>query len=41
VLARDVAARAPDREVVAKGPSAKAGLTADGTPTPALACFAK
>jgi glycyl-tRNA synthetase beta chain len=41
VLLHDVAAKAPDREVVAKGPSAKAGLGADGTPTPALAGFAK
>ncbi|HSD54764.1 MAG TPA: glycine--tRNA ligase subunit beta [Burkholderiales bacterium] len=41
VLVRDVAAKAPDREVVAKGPSVKAGLSADGTPTQALAGFAK
>jgi glycyl-tRNA synthetase beta chain len=41
VLASGVAVRAPDREVVAKGPSVKAGLSADGTPTQALAGFAK
>jgi glycyl-tRNA synthetase beta chain len=41
VLVRDVAAKAPDREVIAKGPSVKAGLSADGTPTQALAGFAK
>jgi glycyl-tRNA synthetase beta chain len=41
VLAREVAAKAPDREVVAKGPSVKAGLGADGTPSPALLGFAK
>jgi glycyl-tRNA synthetase beta chain len=40
-LVRDVAAKAPDREVVAKGPSIKAGLAADGTPTQALVGFAK
>jgi glycyl-tRNA synthetase beta chain len=40
-LVRDVAAKAPDRDVVAKGPSVKAGLAADGTPTQALAGFAK
>ena len=31
MLVRDVAAQAPDREVLAKGPSLKAGLGADGT----------
>jgi glycyl-tRNA synthetase beta chain len=41
VLVRDVAVRAPDREVVAKGPSVKAGLDASGNPTPALLGFAK
>ena len=41
VLVRSVVARAPDREVLAKGPSVKAGLSADGTPTPALLGFAK
>jgi glycyl-tRNA synthetase beta chain len=41
VLVRDVAAQAPDREVVAKGPSVKAGLGADGTPSQALLGFAK
>jgi glycyl-tRNA synthetase beta chain len=41
VLAKDVAIQAPDREVVAKGPSVKAGLGADGTPSAALAGFAK
>jgi glycyl-tRNA synthetase beta chain len=41
VLVRDVAAKAPDREVLAKGPSIKAGLSADGTPTQALLGFAK
>jgi glycyl-tRNA synthetase beta chain len=41
VLVGDVAAKAPDREVLAKGPSVKAGLGADGTPTQALAGFAR
>ncbi len=41
LLVRDVAAKAPDREVLAKGPSVKAALSADGTPSPALAGFAK
>jgi glycyl-tRNA synthetase beta chain len=41
VLVRSVTARAPDREVLAKGPSVKAGLSADGAPTPALLGFAK
>jgi glycyl-tRNA synthetase beta chain len=41
VLVRDVAAQAADREVLAKGPSVKAGLGADGTPSQALAGFAK
>ena len=41
VLVRSVTAKAPDREVLAKGPSVKAGLSADGAPTPALLGFAK
>jgi glycyl-tRNA synthetase beta chain len=41
VLVREVAAKAPDREVIAKGPSIKAGLSADGAPTQALLGFAK
>jgi len=41
VLVRDVAAQAPDREVLAKGPSVKAALGADGTPSQALLGFAK
>jgi glycyl-tRNA synthetase beta chain len=41
VLAAGVSARAPDREVLVKGPSVKAGIGADGTPTQALAGFAK
>jgi len=41
VLVRDAAAKAPDREVVVKGPSVKAGLGADGAPSPALLGFAK
>jgi len=41
VLARDVAERAPDREVVVKGPSVKVGLGADGTPSAPLLGFAK
>jgi glycyl-tRNA synthetase beta chain len=41
VLARDVADRAPDREVLAKGPSVKTGLGADGAPSQALLGFAK
>jgi glycyl-tRNA synthetase beta chain len=41
VLVRGVTAKAPDREVLAKGPSVKAGLSADGAPTPALLGFAK
>jgi glycyl-tRNA synthetase beta chain len=36
-----VLARAPDREVIVKGPSVKSGLAADGTPAGALAGFAK
>ena len=40
-LVRDVAAQAADREVLAKGPSLKAGLGADGTPSQALLGFAK
>jgi len=41
VLVRNVADKAPDREEVAKGPSVKAGLGADGTPSQALLGFAK
>jgi glycyl-tRNA synthetase beta chain len=41
VLVADVTAKAPDREVLAKGPSVKAGLGTDGTPTQALAGFAR
>jgi glycyl-tRNA synthetase beta chain len=41
VLVQDVAAQAPDREVLAKGPSVKASLTADGAPSSALLGFAK
>jgi glycyl-tRNA synthetase beta chain len=41
VLVADLAARAADREVLVKGPSVKAGLGADGTPSPALAGFAR
>ena len=41
VLVREVAARAPDRTVEIKGPSVKAGLSADGTPSQALAGFAR
>jgi glycyl-tRNA synthetase beta chain len=41
VLVRNVADKAPDREEVAKGPSVKAGLNADGTPSQALLGFAK
>ncbi len=41
VLVRNVAGKAPDREEVAKGPSVKAGLGADGTPSQALLGFAK
>jgi glycyl-tRNA synthetase beta chain len=41
VLVSDVSGRAPDREVLAKGPSVKAGLGADGAPTQALVGFAK
>ncbi|HKC42835.1 MAG TPA: glycine--tRNA ligase subunit beta [Burkholderiales bacterium] len=41
VLAHDVAERAPDREVVVKGPSVKVGLGADGTPSAPLLGFAK
>ena len=40
-LVRDVASQAPDREVLAKGPSVKAGLGADGKPSQALLGFAK
>ncbi len=36
-----VLARAPDREVIVKGPSVKSGLGADGTPAGALVGFAK
>ena len=41
VLVGDIASPAPDRGVVAKGPSVKAGLGADGTPSQALLGFAK
>ncbi|MCX7892114.1 MAG: glycine--tRNA ligase subunit beta [Burkholderiales bacterium] len=41
VLVRAVAARAPDREVVTRGPSLKAGLDAEGRPTAALTGFAR
>ncbi len=41
VLVRDVAAKAPDRELVVKGPSVKIGLGADGTPSAPLLGFAK
>ncbi len=41
VLVHDVQSTAPDRTVVAKGPSVKAGLGPDGTPSPALQGFAK
>ncbi len=41
VLIRDVAERAPDTEVVLKGPSVKAALTPDGAPSPALLGFAR
>ena len=40
VLVRDVAEKAPDHEAVVKGPSVKAGLGADGTPSQALLGFA-
>jgi glycyl-tRNA synthetase beta chain len=41
VLIRDVAAKAPDRTVIAKGPSVKAGLDASGAPSQALQGFAR
>jgi glycyl-tRNA synthetase beta chain len=41
VLVRDAAERAPDREAVVKGPSVKAGLGGDGTPSQALLGFAR
>lgn len=41
VLIKDVAAQAPDRELLVKGPSIKAGLDASGQPTPALLGFAR
>jgi len=41
VLVRDAAAKSPDRPDLAKGPSVKAGLGADGKPTGALLGFAK
>jgi len=41
VLIRNVAEKAPDSEVTFKGPSVKAGLGADGTPSQALLGFAK
>ena len=37
----DVREQAPDSEVVVKGPSVKAGLDANGAPTPALIGFAR
>jgi glycyl-tRNA synthetase beta chain len=37
----DVAERQPDRTVTRKGPSRAAGFAPDGTPTPALAGFAR
>ena len=37
----NVVAKAPDREELVKGPSVKAGLDANGKPTPALLGFAK
>jgi glycyl-tRNA synthetase beta chain len=37
----NVVAKAPDREELVKGPSLKAGLDANGKPTPALLGFAK
>ena len=41
VAIHDVQSTAPDRTVVAKGPSVKAGLGADGAPSQALQGFAK
>ncbi len=41
VLVSDVARQAPDSEILVKGPSVKAGLDADGRPTPALSGFAR
>ena len=41
VLISDVAEKAPDSEVMSKGPSVKAGLGADGAPSQALLGFAK
>ena len=41
LLVPDVAAQAAEREVIAKGPSVKAGLGADGKPSQALMGFAK
>jgi glycyl-tRNA synthetase beta chain len=41
VLVRDVTRKAPDRELVVKGPSVKVGLGADGTPSAPLLGFAK
>jgi len=41
VLVKEVAAQAPDREIVVKGPSVKAGLDTEGRPTPALLGFAR
>src|SRR5512134_2968850 len=37
----DVLKKAPDAEVLRKGPSVKSGLDAKGAPTPALVAFAK
>jgi glycyl-tRNA synthetase beta chain len=41
VLIREVMEKAPDTEVTFKGPSVKAGIGADGTPSQALLGFAK
>ena len=41
VRVRHVVDKAPDREALVKGPSIKAGLAADGSPTAALVGFAK
>ena len=41
VRVRNVVDKAPDREALVKGPSIKAGLAADGSPTAALVGFAK
>ncbi|MGH8682560.1 MAG: glycine--tRNA ligase subunit beta, partial [Burkholderiales bacterium] len=41
VLVGDVVGKAPDRELLVKGPSVKAGLGPDGTPSAPLLGFAK